>query len=439
MHEQHVLCTSALMFKVSRYEMRIWGVCKTKAFFPPLKDGCPHDHIPPGPTTLEFPAALLGDVQIVMKTGIGERAKTETFLETYGSVVGNVLIFSDAEDRVGGYEVVDILAELPPSYAVNNSDWAYYVEQQEALKAGETVGKSHEGWRIDRFKFLPMVEKAFELRPHAKWYVFIEADIYYFWDTLFRMLDNLDPNTAHYLGAPTPGAHDRWFAYGGGGTVLSNRLVKDLLQNGKKKVSRDPKYEFWAKDDCCGDAVLAYVIHAELGIRLESMYPTFSGEMVQWLQTPREKWCVPLLGLHRVSQEQMKQLWKWERCRAYTETPVTYATILDVTLTPLLKENPSRDWNNGANHKLPEEDLAHEGIRFCEIACADNSTCLQYRYSRGRCYLSDFVQAGDKEEDLSKEAFSGWGVEALERLGYDPDKDPSTYCSEAQWVIPKGT
>lgn len=33
-------------------------------------------------------------------------------------------------------------------------------------------------WKLDRFKFLPMVNKTFKYRPGAKWFVFVEADTY---------------------------------------------------------------------------------------------------------------------------------------------------------------------------------------------------------------------------------------------------------------------
>lgn len=50
------------------------------------------------------------------------------------------------------------------------------------------VEYSSEGWKLDRFKFLPMVDKTYQMRPCADWYVFIEADVYYFWGMLNRCL-----------------------------------------------------------------------------------------------------------------------------------------------------------------------------------------------------------------------------------------------------------
>lgn len=119
-------------------------------------------------------------VQVVLKTGTGESAKTKAHLDTVSSCITNILGFSDLEETIGGHQFVDILADVPPSYN-NNADFAAYSAQKKAHSEGKSVGYSAEGWKLDRFKFLPMVDKAYQMRPHADWYVFIEADVYYFW------------------------------------------------------------------------------------------------------------------------------------------------------------------------------------------------------------------------------------------------------------------
>lgn len=295
-----------------------------KPFFPPLQKGSPATDLidnqtlsSPSALCANFPSHLLDEIQVVIKTGVSEKTETQAMLATFAACIPNVLIFSDAEEYIDGHHIIDILSDLPPSYAIDNPDWVTYTAQHHALAEGRAVPKTHDAWKLDRFKFLPMVDKAFRLAPDARWYVFIEADVYYFWDTLFRLLDPLDAEERHYLGVPTAGSHRRWFAYGGGGIVLSRGLVRDLLQGGKQQLSA--KYEKWVRKDCCGDAVLAYVILKELGNKLEALYPIFSGEALEGLAVTREKWCIPLLGLHRVSPQQMEELWIWERSREYDE------------------------------------------------------------------------------------------------------------------------
>lgn len=150
---------------------------KTPSFFPPLRD--PHKGEPVD-LCKSFPTHLLDNVQVVLKTGTGESAKTKAHLDTVSSCITNILGFSDVEEIIGGHQFIDILADLPPSYN-NNADFAAYSAQKQAHSEGKPVGYSAEGWKLDRFKFLPMVDKAYQMRPHADWYVFIEADVYYFW------------------------------------------------------------------------------------------------------------------------------------------------------------------------------------------------------------------------------------------------------------------
>ena len=438
-----LITTTHERFEFSGALLRLAGVRSlprtTKPYFPPLAQGCPRlsengtsDDESKIPCWDADTAVDLADVKIVMKTGIAERSKTQAFLDTFGSCIPNVLIVSDASYDVGNHKVIDVLADLPDSYTHDNPDWAIYAAQREALKEGVIPDKTPEGWRLDRFKFLPMVERAFEEAPQAKWYVFIEADIYYFWDTLFRVLSTLDPKQRYYLGSPAPGSDGRWFAYGGGGTVLSHKLVHDLLEGGQRKISAMPRYRDMAVEDCCGDAVLAYAIYDELGVRLKSLYPTFSGEELPWLAIDKEKWCVPLLGMHRIGPDVMRRLWRWERCRPPTKSPITYATFLDFILPHPLAGSPRSNWNNGAREALPPEDSAHYSPEACQSACAENKTCLQYAYSQDTCHMADRVMGGAPGDEV----VSGWDFSSLEKLGYRVQGNPGDFCAQAKWLIP---
>lgn len=152
---------------------------ETPSFFPPLKNHHKGELVD---LCEGFPTHLLEKVQVVMKTGTGEAAKTKAHLDTVSSCITNILIFSDLEETIGGHQFIDILADLPASYH-NNPDFVAYSAQKQAHDEGKPVEYSAEGWKLDRFKFLPMVNKAYQMRPHADWYVFIEADVYYFWGT----------------------------------------------------------------------------------------------------------------------------------------------------------------------------------------------------------------------------------------------------------------
>lgn len=73
-----------------------------------------------------FPRDALANVQIVVKTGVGERHSLEALLSSYGSCISNLPIVSDTPDMVQGKHVHDVLGDLPSSYAQNNSDWSVF-------------------------------------------------------------------------------------------------------------------------------------------------------------------------------------------------------------------------------------------------------------------------------------------------------------------------
>jgi hypothetical protein len=306
----------------SRPPSRTYQNLKTKPFFPPLKSaGVDPDYC------AGFPSYLLDSIQVVLKTGAADAAKNKAHISTITSCVTNLIIISDHDEKIGEHQAVDILSTLPASYTVNNTDFEAYAASKKEHAEGNTPNYSVAGWKLDRFKFLPMVDKVYELNPKAKWYVFLESDVYFFWDTLFRMLDQMDSNLPHYMGSPVAGSYDRYFAYGGAGFVLSQGLMQKLYApktgelvgtvNNNNRLA--VQYEQWAKSDCCGDAVLGYAILNSTGVRLEALYPTFAGDELKNIKIDRDRWCVPLLSLHRIVPEQMENLWKWERTRPYTE------------------------------------------------------------------------------------------------------------------------
>ncbi|KAF2475091.1 uncharacterized protein BDR25DRAFT_253904 [Lindgomyces ingoldianus] len=418
---------------------------KTKSFFPPLSSPSIGD---PNPDFCKgFPTKLLDDIQIVLKTGAGDAAKSKAHLATVTSCITNLIVVSDHTEKIGDHEVIDILAELPSSYAVNSSDFEAYARNKKAQEEGSAVGYSREGWKLDRFKFLPMVDKAHEVNPRAKWYVFLESDVYYFWDTLFRLLDQLDPNDPHYMGSPTAGSDGRWFAYGGAGFVLSQGLMKKLIpdkgKGGSDSIAHRPlsvRYEDWVKADCCGDAVLGYAILNATGTKMESLYPTFSGDELKSLKVDKERWCVPLLSLHRVSPEQMESLWKWERTRPYTQKTFVYSSLLAYTHSHL-RDGPTLEfWDNHSEAPQPNDRPCHKSASSCGSECAKDANCLQYSYSQTVCRFAPYIKLGnsvDKENGGQGEFISGWELEKMAKLGFKIEEDIHDTCEEATWLAPQ--
>lgn len=419
---------------------------RTPAFFPPLK---PSHAKKPVDLCAGFPTHLLKDIQIVLRTGAGESARTRAHVATVTSCISDLLIFSDLEGEVGGHEVIDVLADLPSSYN-DNSDFAAYASQKKAYLEGRPIEYSSEGWKLDRFKFLPMVDKAYQLRPRKSWYVFVEGDVYYFWDTLFRLLHQLDPSKMHYLGSPAPGRDGTYFAYGGAGFVLSRGLIQRLTGD---STQLSVSYEEDIKNDCCGDAVLAYAIMNKTREPLQALYPTFAGDDLVSLEVNEERWCTPLLALHRVSPDQMASLWKWERTRPYNEVrkshqrscfltyarrqdPLTYSTVLDYLLSGIHESSTRIAWDNHATDAQPDGSATHSSAVECASGCASEPSCMQYLYSAGTCKFGKSVKMGRPMPHLGADSISGWDMEKITALGFETDANKSSSCKQAAWLKP---
>ncbi|ORY01811.1 hypothetical protein BCR34DRAFT_90366 [Clohesyomyces aquaticus] len=419
---------------------------KTKSFFPPLSSPSIGD---PNPDFCQgFPTQLLEDVQIVLKTSAMESEKLKAHLATVTSCIENLIIVSDHEERLGEHHhVLDILAELPDSYAVNSSEFAAYQDE------GRDMVHSREAWKLDRFKFLPMVDKAHDVAPNAKWYVFLESDVYYFWDTLFRLLDQLDHREPHYMGSPTSGTQNRYFASGAAGFVISQGLMKKLhpkvgskSEDWNGEMAQSPlsvRYEDWIKEDCCGDAVLGYAILNATGTRMESLFPTFSGEQLKAVKVDRERWCVPLLSLHKMSPENMESLWKWERTRPFTEKAFVYSTLLSYTHSHLRDSPQLSYWDNQiTSAPQPNNAPCHKSAASCASECAKDDACLQWSYSQTVCRFAPYVSLGNSvnsENGGQGEFVSGWDTEKMEELGWraEAEADGRESCGRVAWVKPR--
>ncbi|KAF2177537.1 glycosyltransferase family 31 protein [Zopfia rhizophila CBS 207.26] len=352
----------------SKNESRYYS-WETKPFFPPLPTASNNR---PSDFCASFPTYLLNSIQVVLKTGAGEPAKTKAHLTTITSCIANLIIFSDLDERVGNYHFIDILTDLPHSYAVNNSDFDIYTTQKHAHAQGDA--------------------KAYELHPDAKWFIFIKPD--------------LDSTEMHYLGSPAPGSEGRMFAYGGAGFVLSQGLIKRLV--GGQRIGESGQN---VKNDYYRDAVLGYAILNKTGVKLEALYPTFTGDKINGLK-------------------------EWERTRPFNKKPLVHSTLLAYTHSHL-RDGPTREfWDNLSNIVLFNNSTAHSSASACSSACAADPKCLQYSYSARTCRFGDFIKLGSSVERSKGEFTSGWDTEKMEKLGFRNDGDTSYVCREATWLRP---
>jgi hypothetical protein len=286
---------------------KIWSVLGSRGP-PSIPDQPQEDEQQQQSACTDFPTHQLSDVQVVLKLGASQSAEQVTsHLNRVTNCIDNLLLVSDKEESVGRFRTYDVIANLPA---------AYYQNKHEDLKVHDAINdpnvanleqaiSSAAGWKLDRFKFLPMVEYAFHERPQAKWFVFVEADTYVVWDTLFQLLGQYDPTTAWYMGSPTPGrrletGEESWFAFGGAGFVLSTAAIQKLLSRnitaGEPSISE--QFIDMVRDDCCGDSSLGYAL-ANKGVPLSGLYPHFNPHTLHGIPFRDRYWCQAVLSLHK--------------------------------------------------------------------------------------------------------------------------------------------
>ena len=267
-------------------------------------------------------------VQPVLKFGHGDQpARVESQLSSVSACLDDLLIFSDYEETIAGRHVYDVLANTPASYRDDNPDFINYLtlhnlnENGTALKPNDPRPEIN-GWIIDKYKFLPMIEQAWVLRPNKRWYFFYESDTYVVWDNVFRLLENLDADTPTYLGSPSPGRHTdkdevTFFANGGPGYALSRGAMKKLLA---RKVGKDGDYieaplsHRWLellRHECCGDSVVGWALFTA-GIAISGLWPMFSPNAPHNIPFGHRHWCQPMMTMHKMKPEYMVDFWKWE-------------------------------------------------------------------------------------------------------------------------------
>ena len=264
-----------------------------------------------------FPSHLLKDIQPVLKTGHGVlEARVGPQLLSMSACLVNLLIVSDAEEHFEGQQTIDIIEDIPAHLRDNE-------QQLDAWRNGSIIDGTatiKQAWRLDKFKFLPAVSRAWRMRPDRKWYVFYEADTYVVWDNLFRWVEHFDPDEPHYFGSPSPGRRDTWFANGGPGYILSREAVRRLVKedwNAETGEYVGSKLTERCWDDvhgnCCGDSVLGWALILQ-NITLSGLFPMMTPHAPHGLPFSGQKkhWCQPLLTMHKPAEEDILGLWRWQ-------------------------------------------------------------------------------------------------------------------------------
>jgi hypothetical protein len=234
----------------------------------------------------------------------------------------NIIIYSDYHETIGQWDIIDVLSNS--SDKVRKSEtFQPYLQQQDyedrqnyaemSNVPGDAAGPSG-GWKLDKYKFLPIIEHAGRNKPSAKWYIFMEDDSYIFLPNLLRHLDQFDHKDPWYLGS-LAWIHGDYFAHGGSGFALSRGAWE-------KSFGKDPKivekFEKFTEEHGCGDHILGHVLH-EYGVQFGETTDDnrfrygFNPESHWSTWYEPANWCKPVYSWHHTHSKDVARFYNLEQ------------------------------------------------------------------------------------------------------------------------------
>jgi hypothetical protein len=377
-----------------------------------------------------FKSGVMEDVTVVLKIGAGEATtKLPAYLNRLGRCKQDLLIFSDRKATVQSFDVVDALSHIRPEYKWENADFSVYDSIQ---AANDTADKSPDGWKLDKYKFLPMMEWTSYLRPDSHWYLFIETDTYVNYDNLYRFLTHFNPKSAHYFGSPVWPKKKAPFAHGGSGFILSRGALDKLMARGKMFAENHhfPGTHFFGEnvaESCCGDEMLAQVLKKS-GVPLRGYWPMFNGDKPPTMKFGPEQWCEAVMTMHHLQEDDYTGLSQWEQARRHPERALMFEELFNL-IEPRL-QGKADDWTNMSEDVVHTKGKSVKSFNACERACMKDPKCLQYEHTGTQCRLSRSIRLGEQRLPREDEKYvSGWMMSRIKDF-----KKAHSPCQGARFV-----
>ena len=267
---------------------------------------------------------LSEDILVIVKTGANEiHDKLSTQLLTSLRCYKDILLFSDLEQNIGPFKVHDALKHVSNTTKAESPDFDYYRQLQEDKKNDQDISSLRRksgsaAWNLDKYKFLHMLEETWMMKPHRKWYIFIEADTYLVRTNLLLWLERQDPSELIYYGSPTY-VNGQGFAHGGSGVVLSGAALSKFAENDQGIAAR---YDKMLQSEAFGDYVLMKALK-DKGVAFNGRWPMLQAEKPSTIpfgpgpDNGVRHWCQPIVTMHHITPEEACALWEFEQQRQH--------------------------------------------------------------------------------------------------------------------------
>lgn len=369
------------------------------------------------------------DTVLVMKTGSTEvEAKLPAHLESTLRCFPNQLLFSDTAESFRGRDIIDALESVSPGIKEEHPDFELYRRLREdgrprlssveltglTRNAGQESWIGHQenpGWKLDKWKFLPMINTTFHNYPAQKWYVFIEADSHILWASLLEYLATLDETRPLYAGVKVF-IDAIGFAHGGSGFIVSRPAMQLVVEHFN---SHQLEFEDFTDHHWAGDCVLGKAF-ADAGVPVSEAWPLLQGDppgMVPYAGpdgrpmpfSDERIWCNKAVSYHHIDPSTIGELWKFEQ---QWNGSLSHREVFEHFILPRMKDVQT-DWDNQSDSILGTAGSLEE----CRSRCEETRGCLQYAfYEDGRCGHFELPRLGAASNGLT----SGWFVDRIQRF-----------------------
>jgi hypothetical protein len=281
------------------------------------------------------------DIMVVLKTSKAEIDKLNGHLSNLLSCVPTFVIFSDHAGEFQGHKVHDALDSISHEIKFKNKEFQEYQLMHADAEHKPDAKKTED---LDKWKFLPMVYKAYHMNPSAKFFVFLEADTSLSWTNVLQWFNRLDYRIPYYSGAP----------YFIAGTQVAQRGAGIMLSQGalrRYSKSYDELYQTkWEKNtatECCGDLMLAKAL-GDAHVEFYAAWPLLQSEQPSTLDYTRKHWCAPAVSWHHIAGDQLTRQWdiekKWTSANGWKK-PYLYRDAYHDSVEPHI-EAQKVGWDN---------------------------------------------------------------------------------------------
>lgn len=354
--------------------------------------------------------------------------------------VPHFALYSDAPGSISGYEVIDIMANLTEE-SKNRPELVQYKRQlilhDDARVLDYGYLDMHDGWNLDKFKNIPMLQHAYQNSPKSDWFFFMDADTHVIVDNLMALTKGLDPNKPYYMGYAVGDGHYQ-FCHGGSGVLISRGALEKTV--GEQDFAHIMEQRTF--DECCGDLMVGYMMIDNLGIAAQHMHG-FNGVPYWELDFYRDRWCDLLVTLHHVKPREVEIIWEYEKMKRLQGQKITNAQLYEDFFLPYMVDRKAK-WDNKASQSSMahwsygedkekgitpkseggDQERPYESFEACRRECEKEESCLSFtlKPAAKRCDMADFFRFGRPVADWLKTSDdytetnveSGWMINRIQ-------------------------